>query len=89
MSERSTTLLETAHEFTSRHIGPSAEEKARMLHELGFGAMDDFIAKAVPPSIRLKKTLSLPAGWDEHSVLTELRAIAAKNQVFRSYIGMG
>jgi glycine dehydrogenase len=89
MSEPVTTLPVTAHEFVSRHIGPSADEKARMLHDLGFASMDDFIAQVVPPSIRLKKPLSLPAGWDEHAVLTELRAIAAKNHVFRSFIGMG
>src|ERR1022692_743083 len=82
-------LLETAHEFAGRHIGPSADEKARMLQELGFASLDDFIAEVVPPAIRLKKKLNLPAGWDEHAVLTELRAIAAKNHVFRSFIGMG
>src|SRR5580704_3414458 len=81
--------LETAHEFVGRHIGPSTDEKAQMLQELGFAGLDAFIAKVVPPSIRLKKALSLPAGWDEHAVLTELRAIAAKNHVFRSFIGMG
>jgi glycine dehydrogenase len=89
MSERSSTLLETAHEFVGRHIGPSADEKARMLVELGFGSMEDFIGKVVPESIRLRKPLALPVGWNEHAVLTELRAIAAKNQVFRSFIGMG
>src|SRR5208283_3634456 len=89
MSESLTILPDTAHEFAGRHIGPSADEKARMLQELGFASLDDFIAKVVPPSIRLKKTLSLPAGGDEHTVLTELQAIAAKNHVFRSFIGMG
>ncbi|MGD0813091.1 MAG: aminomethyl-transferring glycine dehydrogenase [Verrucomicrobiota bacterium] len=89
MSDRLTTWPETAHEFATRHIGPDADEKARMLQELGFARMDDFIAEVVPPSIRLKKALDLPAGWDEHGVLTELRAIAAKNLVYRPFIGMG
>ena len=89
MSDRTMTLPGTAHEFAARHIGPDADEKARMLQELGFARMDDFIAGVVPPSIRLKKTLEVPAGWDEHAVLTELRAIAARNLVFRSFIGMG
>jgi glycine dehydrogenase len=82
-------LLDTAHEFVGRHIGPGADEKALMLRELGCTDMDAFIAKVVPPSIRLKKPLLLPSGWDEHAVLTELRAIAAKNHVCRSFIGMG
>ncbi len=82
MSDQLTTLPETAHEFAARHIGPDADEKTRMLQELGFAGMDDFIAEVVPPSICLKKALHLPAGWDEHAVLNELRAIAAKNRVF-------
>jgi glycine dehydrogenase len=75
--------------FVSRHIGPSADEKSQMLQQLGFPTLDAFIAQVVPPLIRLDKPLQLPAGWDEHAVLTELRAIAARNQVFRSFIGMG
>jgi glycine dehydrogenase len=82
-------LLDPAHDFVGRHIGPNADEKARMLQELGCANMEEFIAKVVPPSIRLRASLALPAGWSEHAVLTELGAIAAKNQVFRSYIGMG
>src|SRR5665213_263262 len=75
--------------FIARHIGPSADERTQMLQHLGFAEMDAFIAQVVPPSIRVEKPLQLPAGWDEHAVLTELRAIASKNQVFRSFIGMG
>lgn len=81
--------LGTAHDFVRRHIGPSADEQARMLQTLGFSELDEFIDSVVPPSIRLQNPLNLPAGLDEHAVLTELRAIAAKNQVFRSFIGMG
>jgi glycine dehydrogenase len=88
-SRHAVPLLETAHEFVSRHIGPSPDEKSRMLQELGFADMDDFIAKVVPSSIRLKKPLGLPAGGSEYTVLTELRTIAAKNHVYRSFIGMG
>jgi glycine dehydrogenase len=84
-----TTPPGTGPEFAARHIGPSPDEKARMLVELGFATMDDFIAQVAPASIRLNRALRLPAGCDEHAVLAELRAIAAKNQVFRSFIGMG
>jgi glycine dehydrogenase len=82
-------LLEPTHEFVGRHIGPAAAEQAAMLKELGFADLHSFIDKVVPPAIRLRQPLELPAGWDEHAVLTELRAIAARNQVFRSFIGMG
>ncbi len=97
MSELST--LSTGHtlspafepedKFVQRHIGPSAGEKAQMLQELGFASLDAFIDAVVPAGIRLNKPLPLPAGLGEHDALNELRAIAAKNQVFRSFIGMG
>src|SRR5208283_710676 len=75
--------------FVHRHIGPSAAETARMLQEQGFVSLEAFIDAVVPPGIRLKKPLQLPASLDEPAALAELRAIAAKNQVFRSFIGMG
>jgi glycine dehydrogenase len=75
--------------FVHRHIGPSAEETAQMLGGLGFADLDSFIAKVVPPRIRLPEPLRLPAGRSEQDVLAELRDIAGQNQVFRSFIGMG
>ena len=75
--------------FVHRHIGPSAEETAKMLGGLGFADLDSFIAKVVPPRIRLPEPLRLPAGRGEQDVLAELRDIAGQNQVFRSFIGMG
>ncbi len=60
-----------------------------MLQLLGCRDLDAFIDKVVPQQIRLKNPPQLPAGWSEHAVLNELRAIASKNQVFRSFIGMG
>jgi len=97
MSEFSTTsatrdfsqLLEPVDKFVHRHIGPSAGETALMLHELGFASLDGFIDAVVPAGIRLQKPLALPAGLGEFAALNELRAIAGKNQVFRSFIGMG
>ncbi len=78
-----------ADSFVHRHIGPSAEETARMLDGLGFASLDSFIAQVVPPSIRLARPLGLPEGRSEQAVLAELRALAGQNQVFRSFIGMG
>ncbi|MEO7675365.1 MAG: aminomethyl-transferring glycine dehydrogenase, partial [Verrucomicrobiota bacterium] len=82
-------LLAPTDKFVHRHIGPNAEETAQMLKQLGCANLDGFIDQVVPPQIRLGRPLRLSGGWSEHAVLTELRAIASKNQVFRSYIGMG
>ncbi len=93
MSETTNTTilnpLASTDRFAQRHIGPSAEETAQMLAQLGSADLDSFIAKVVPPQIRLNTPLQMPHGFSEHAVLTELRAIAAKNQVFRQFIGMG
>jgi glycine dehydrogenase len=75
--------------FVHRHIGPSADETAKMLGGLGFADLDAFVAQVVPPQIRLAGPLRLPEGRSEQDVLAELREIAGQNQVFRSFLGMG
>src|SRR5579862_1741157 len=75
--------------FVHRHIGPGAAETARMLQQQGFETLEAFIGAVVPAGIRLKKPLQLPGGKDEQAALAELRGIAEKNQIFRSFIGMG
>ena len=75
--------------FVRRHVGPSALETKAMLDTLGFSSIDALIDEAIPVQIRLSKPLELPAGRTEYETLTALRALAAQNQVFRPYIGMG
>src|ERR1043166_3823854 len=75
--------------FQDRHIGPSAEDQATMLATLGFDSLDDFIDAVVPGDIRLKDALKIPAAKTEQKALEALRLLAAQNQVFRSYLGMG
>src|SRR5437879_6463197 len=75
--------------FVRRHIGPTADDTRQMLKELGYSSLDALMDAAVPANIRLSKPLDLPSGRSEFGILNELRSIAAKNQVFRSFIGMG
>src|SRR5436190_17370547 len=74
--------------FAQRHIGPDPADIDEMLAVLGHQSLDELVDAAVPANIRLAKRLNLPAGRSEFGVLNELRAIAAQNQVFRSYIGL-
>ena len=60
-----------------------------MLQMLGFDSLDALIDAAVPAAIRLVKPLDLPAPKGEHETLNELRALASRNEPFRSHIGMG
>ncbi|MEO8890400.1 MAG: aminomethyl-transferring glycine dehydrogenase, partial [Coleofasciculaceae cyanobacterium] len=75
--------------FTKRHIGPSGAQIEQMLKVLGYSSLDDLINQAVPPAIRLRQPLQLPQAQSEYAALAKLKEIASKNQVFRSYIGMG
>ena len=75
--------------FQSRHIGPDAADTSAMLKVIGAKSLDALIDQAVPSRIRLTEPLDLPNGTSEHAFLRDLRGIAAKNQLFRSYIGLG
>ena len=82
-------LLKHPDRFVNRHLGPNADDIRQMLEQVGFKNLDELIDSAVPANIRLRRPLDIPAGRSEFGVLNELRGIAAKNQVFRSFIGMG
>ncbi len=81
--------LAPADRFAARHIGPSPDETRGMLAALGYESLDAFIHAVVPGDIRLGRPLALPPGRTEREVLQALRGLAAQNQVYRSYIGMG
>ena len=81
--------LENRRAFVGRHVGPSREDQGAMLKQLGFASLDELTRKTVPPSILRDKPLDLAEGVDEHQMLANLRAIAAKNKVLKSFIGMG
>ncbi len=82
-------LLAPTDAFAPRHNSPDADERAKMLGVVGYPSLDALIDATVPASIRLEKTLSLPAPLNESAALAELRDIAGLNRVFRSYIGQG
>jgi glycine dehydrogenase len=75
--------------FPRRHLGSNEQEVADMLATLGLPSLDALAADAVPAGIRLSKPLDLPEGKGEHAALTELRSLAAKNKIFKNYIGQG
>lgn len=81
--------LEQKDEFLERHIGPCADETAKMLAAVGVESLDELIDQTVPAAIRLPADLPLPAPRREHEALADLKAIAAKNRVMKSCIGMG
>ena len=81
--------LEQHDEFIGRHIGPCASEMTAMLAAIGAASLDELIDQTVPAAIRLPGDLPLPAPRREHEALADLKAMAAKNVINRSCIGMG
>jgi glycine dehydrogenase len=75
--------------FARRHIGPNQTARADMLAELGFENLDALIDATVPKNIRLDGPLNLPEAKSESEALEELRNLARKNVVARSFIGAG
>ena len=81
--------LSTANEFIARHIGPSADDEQAMLATLGFDSLEALSASVIPESIKGTSVLDLGAGQSEADALASIKAIAGKNQLFKSYIGQG
>jgi glycine dehydrogenase len=86
---KSLTELDSQQDFIARHLGPDEAEQQKMLASLGYETLEKFIQAVVPANIRMPEALDLPASLSEVNALQELRVIAARNKVFKSYIGQG
>jgi len=82
--------------FPPRHLGPDSAQTDAMLKALGLSSLDDLTERAIPDAIRLPEPMRLstfdgvhPGAMGETEALASLRAIAQRNEVFRSFIGMG
>ncbi len=81
--------LENATEFVARHIGIAPEDEAHMLSAIGAASRDALIDAIVPPSIRRHQPMALPPAATEAQALAELKALAGRNQLLKSFIGQG
>ncbi|MBB5018822.1 glycine dehydrogenase [Chitinivorax tropicus] len=87
--KHSLTQLEHHEEFIGRHIGSEQADLDAMLKAIGASSLDNLVEQTVPASIRLAHALPLGAPRTEHEALSALKAVASKNQIKRSFIGMG
>src|ERR1051325_6601265 len=78
-----------AASFVPRHIGPTPDDVVAMLDLLGYESLDALIDATVPRGIRMAKPLAIHAPMSEYEALSSLRTIAQRNQIFRSYLGLG
>lgn len=81
--------IEQVTPFENRHNGPTKEQVSEMLKVIGASSMDALIDETIPKAIRLKKELNLPKSKSEYEFLKDLKKLARKNKIFKSYIGLG
>jgi glycine dehydrogenase len=79
----------TTDKFVNRHNGPREKDIKAMLEKIGAKSVDELIDQTIPSAIRLKSPLKLSAGMTEYNYHKHLRGIAARNKVFKTYIGLG
>ncbi len=78
-----------SNEFHGRHIGPNAKDTKLMLQTIGVNSLEELISKTIPDSIRIKEPLAIPAAIGEYEYLSDLKIVAAKNKLYKTYIGQG
>jgi glycine dehydrogenase len=81
--------LEDRSQFQARHIGPDGVDETLMCAAIGVASRQALMDAVVPAGIRRAAAMQLPAPVGEAEGLAELRAIAAKNRVLKSFIGQG
>jgi glycine dehydrogenase len=77
------------NEFVSRHVGPREDDVEQMLKVIGISSVDELIEQTVPSAIRLEKPLGIAKAISENELLKRIKALGAKNKIFKTYIGMG
>ncbi|WBY01109.1 aminomethyl-transferring glycine dehydrogenase [Ramlibacter tataouinensis] len=81
--------LENPAEFIPRHIGIDEADEQHMLSVIGEASRRALVQGIVPRSIARTSPMNLPPPATEAQALAELRAMASKNKVFKSFIGQG
>jgi glycine dehydrogenase len=76
-------------EFQQRHLGPRETDLDSMMQTIGITDLSTLIDQTVPANIRMKRSLQLPEAMTEYAYLQHMQTLAAKNQVFKTYIGQG
>ncbi|XP_068653232.1 glycine dehydrogenase (decarboxylating), mitochondrial [Aristolochia californica] len=83
--------LKPSDTFPRRHNSATPDEQTKMAESCGYASLDSLIDATVPKSIRISE-MKLPIfdeGLTESQMIEHMKYLAAKNKVFKSYIGMG
>ncbi|XP_055337785.1 glycine dehydrogenase (decarboxylating), mitochondrial-like [Paramacrobiotus metropolitanus] len=75
--------------FAQRHIGPREAERDKMLNFIGCEDFQDLLKKTLPEDILLNRELQMDAPLGEYDLMMRACELAAQNEVWRSYLGLG
>lgn len=82
-------LFSQKDEFEMRHIGPRVQDQSKMLEYIGFKSLEELTKTAVPENILHKGGLNIEEPVTEYNLIKRAVAISKKNEIWRTYIGMG
>lgn len=86
----STSIFQPLDTFAPRHIGPRGSDEGKMLDLLGYQSMEEFVSETVPANIRIKELDDQDIRpLSELEFMRRAERLAEKNQLVKSYIGMG
>ncbi len=75
--------------FVARHCGHSDSDLQIMYDALGISSLNELIDQTIPADIRLADKLNIEDGISEYEFLEYIHKLSKKNQIAKSYIGMG
>ncbi|RXP63332.1 glycine dehydrogenase (aminomethyl-transferring) [Lutibacter sp. HS1-25] len=75
--------------FVLRHVGPREKGVEEMIKTIGVSSVETLIDQTIPADIRLKNNLNLPIAMSEYEYMSHIQSLAAKNKLFKNYIGLG
>ncbi len=81
--------IKSYDQFVRRHIGPDGDELSTMLEKIDVHDLEQLVDETISAGIRINSQLNIPDALTEYEYLRMLKGVAAKNKVFRSYIGLG
>ena len=81
--------LQNRGEFIDRHIGPNTAQIEAMLQALGLDSLESLVDQTVPTAIALQHPMALDGAMTEPEALAALRSLADKNELRKSFIGLG
>jgi|TARA_B110000259_G_scaffold187325_1_gene241108 glycine dehydrogenase len=77
------------YNFSDRHIGPRDSDFQLMIDKIGVKSINELIEETIPSQIMLNRDMDLPESLSEIRFSEHMKSLAQKNQIYRSYIGMG